>query len=157
VTLWTDFVRQQARVWRLRLELGEKVSLAPKDMAGAPLASSVISEIMNLEMEHYKSRLTSYENEKAFLKRAIQQADEQIKVLSDQEHLCAKRFTAADVSVGYALLLAQHLCLHERFGASVGRYWQALQQRDGYRRAMQAQLAAATAQGISTLPAPDTR
>jgi glutathione S-transferase len=78
-------------------------------------------------------------------------------VLNEHDHLCAGRFTAADVSVGYALLLAKHLGLDERFEPAVRRYWQRLQDRDGYRRAMKAQLAAATAQGISTIPAPDTR
>jgi glutathione S-transferase len=78
-------------------------------------------------------------------------------VLADQEYLCAKRFTAADVSVGYALLLAQHLGLDERFEPTLQRYWLQLQRRDGYRRAMESQLAAATAQGVATIPAPDTR
>jgi glutathione S-transferase len=78
-------------------------------------------------------------------------------VLVDRDCLCAGRFTAADVSVGYALLLGQHLGLHERFEPAVQRYWQRLQERDGYRRAMQAQLRAATAQGVSTVLAPDTR
>jgi glutathione S-transferase len=78
-------------------------------------------------------------------------------VLAGGDYLCAKRFTAADISVGYALLLAQHLGLHERFGPGVRRYWEQLQQRDGYRRAMQAQLAAAISQGVTTVAAPDTR
>jgi glutathione S-transferase len=78
-------------------------------------------------------------------------------LLTDRDYLCAGRFTAADVSVGYALLLAKHLGLHERFEPAVLRYWQRLAERDGYRRAMQAQLAAATAQRVSTVPAPDTR
>ncbi len=77
--------------------------------------------------------------------------------LSERSYLCAGRFTAADVSVGYALLLASHLGLQERFTPAVRRYWQRLQERDGYGRAMKAQLAAATGQGVSTVPAPDTR
>lgn len=78
-------------------------------------------------------------------------------LLSEREYLCAQRFTAADVSVGYALLLATHLGLHERFHPAVRRYWHRLEQREGYRRAMRAQVAAATAQGVTTVPAPDTR
>lgn len=76
--------------------------------------------------------------------------------LSHQEFLCAQRFTAADVSVGYALLLAQHLGLNERFTPSVKVYWQRLQERAGYRRAMVAQEKAAIEQGVSTVPAPNT-
>ncbi|MBT9511275.1 MAG: glutathione S-transferase family protein [Acidovorax sp.] len=77
--------------------------------------------------------------------------------LAHSEHLCAGRFTAADVSVGYALLLAEHLGLSAQYGAATQRYWQRLQQRPGYQRAMAAQIDAAQAQGVPTTPAPDTR
>ena len=68
--------------------------------------------------------------------------------LAEREWLCAGRFTAADVSVGYALLLASHLALTERFPPNVAAYWARLQQRDGYARAMAAQAAAAAAQDV---------
>lgn len=74
-----------------------------------------------------------------------------------QEHLCADRFTAADVAVGYALLLAEHLGLSSQFGEATLRYWHRLQQRPGYQRALAAQIEAATAQGIPTTPATDTQ
>lgn len=77
-------------------------------------------------------------------------------VLSRREYLCANRFTAADVSVGYALMLAQHLGLVPRFTPAVAAYWSRLQQRDAYVRALKSQSASAAAQGISPIPAPDT-
>lgn len=58
--------------------------------------------------------------------------------LAEGEFLCAGRFTAADVSVGYALLLAQHLGLAEQFTPNVAAYWARLQQRPGYQRAQEA-------------------
>ena len=73
--------------------------------------------------------------------------------LAAHEFLCAGRFTAADVSVGYALMLAELLGLHERFTPAIARYWQRLQSRDGFVRALAAQQAAALAQGVSTAPA----
>ena len=76
---------------------------------------------------------------------------------SRSDHLCAGRFTAADVAVGYALLLAQHLGLDVQFGLATQAYWQRLQQRPGYQRAMAAQVRAAEEQGVPTTPAPDTR
>jgi glutathione S-transferase len=76
-------------------------------------------------------------------------------LLADASYVSAGRFTAADVSVGYALMLAQHLDLESRFTPSVAAYWKRLQARDAYQRAHQAQSEAARAQGISTLPAPD--
>lgn len=77
-------------------------------------------------------------------------------LLTEHQYLCAGRFTAADVSVGYALLLAQHIGLASRFTPAVEAYWKRLQQRDAYGQALRAQEAAARAQGVSTVPAPDT-
>ena len=76
-------------------------------------------------------------------------------LLAEQEFLCAGRFTAADVSVAYALLLAQHLGLDARFTPAVAAYWQRMQARSGFQRAVAAQQQAAAQQGISVLPAPD--
>jgi glutathione S-transferase len=75
--------------------------------------------------------------------------------LSAQHHLCAGRFTAADVSVGYALLSARHLGLVSRFTPAVAAYWQRLQERDAFVRAMRVQDEAARAQGVSPVAAPD--
>ncbi len=77
-------------------------------------------------------------------------------VLANAAYLCAGRFTAADVSVGYALLLAQHLGLAVRFTPAVSAYWERLQKREAYLRALRSQEAAAKLQGVSTVPAPDT-
>ena len=77
--------------------------------------------------------------------------------LAHNDHLCAGRFTAADVAVGYALLLAQHLGLAAQFGPATQAYWQRLQARPGYQRAMAAQTRAAEEQGVPTTPAPDTQ
>lgn len=67
--------------------------------------------------------------------------------------LCAGRFTAADVSVGYALLLASFIGLEERFKPAVAGYWQRLQARNAFRRAQAAEREAALSQGIAPRPA----
>jgi len=74
--------------------------------------------------------------------------------LQGRDYLAAGRFTVADVSVGYALLLASLLDLAPQFPANVQTYWQRLQQREGFQRAMRKQDEAARAQGVS--PAPPT-
>ena len=76
--------------------------------------------------------------------------------LDRQDYLDAGRFTVADVSVGYALLLASHLGLQASFTPAVARYWERLQLRPAYLRAAQAQLVAAREQGIVLTPAPLT-
>lgn len=77
--------------------------------------------------------------------------------LQQQEFLCAGRFTAADVAVSYALMLAGHLGLDAQFTPAIAHYWARLQQRPGFQRAMNAQHQAAMNQGVPTTPAPDTR
>ena len=74
-------------------------------------------------------------------------------VLADQDYLCAGRFTAADISVGYALMLAEHVGLAERFTPAVKAYWVRLAQRDAYIRALRSQEDAARQQGVSPLSA----
>jgi glutathione S-transferase len=65
------------------------------------------------------------------------------------ETLCAGRFTAADISVGYALLLAQRIGLAKDFGPAVAAYWQRLQARDGFRRAVEAENLASDQQNVA--------
>ncbi|MDM4767929.1 glutathione S-transferase family protein [Pelomonas sp. SE-A7] len=75
--------------------------------------------------------------------------------LAEREWLCAGRFTAADISVGYALLLASHLQLDREFTPAVAAYWQRLQQRPAYQASLRRQDEAARSQQISPVPAPD--
>jgi glutathione S-transferase len=77
--------------------------------------------------------------------------------LAEREYLCAGRFTAADVSVGYALMLAEHAGLASQFTPAVAAYWERLRQRDAHVRALRSQEAAAQAQGVSTVPAPEMK
>ena len=71
------------------------------------------------------------------------------EVLATQPYVCGNRFTAADVSVGYALLLAEQLGLQADFPEHVMPYWNGLKERAGYQRAVASQLRAAQAQGVS--------
>jgi len=64
------------------------------------------------------------------------------------ETLCAGRFTAADIVNGYALRLAETLGLSKDFGPNVAAYWQRLQQRDGYKRAVAAETRASEEQKV---------
>jgi glutathione S-transferase len=75
-------------------------------------------------------------------------------VLEQQDSLCAGRFTMADISVGYALLLADFLGMESEFPESVRRYWRGLQQRAGFQRACAAERHSAVEQGVSPVPAP---
>ncbi|KPF95638.1 glutathione S-transferase [Rhodopseudomonas sp. AAP120] len=65
------------------------------------------------------------------------------------EWLSQGRFTAADVVIGYALRLADNLGLSKQFGPNVAAYWQRLQQREGYRRAAEAEIRAGDEQKVA--------
>jgi glutathione S-transferase len=69
--------------------------------------------------------------------------------IASRDMLCGGRFTAADISVGYALLLAQSLGLSRDFTPGVAAYWQRLQQRGGFRRAVEAENLAGEQQNVA--------
>lgn len=73
-------------------------------------------------------------------------------VVADNAFVCAGRFTAADISVGYALLLATRNGLSAGFGPAVAAYWARLQQRDGFRRAVDSENRAGDEQGLPRRP-----
>ncbi len=75
-------------------------------------------------------------------------------LLSARTYLCAERLTVADISVGYALMVADYLKLSAQFPEAVQRYWQRLQGDGAFRRALARQEEAALAQGVPTTPAP---
>jgi glutathione S-transferase len=75
--------------------------------------------------------------------------------LSRQLYLCGERFTAADISVGYALFLATHVGLDTRFSEPVRHYWDRLRTRPAFEASLAAQRRAAIAQGIDASPFPD--
>jgi polysaccharide biosynthesis/export protein len=83
-SLWTEFAKEQAHIWRLKVELGEEDSRDQKMLQDAPIPKAMISQITRLEMEHLMGRQDDYMREKQFLQQGIKQADEQIGVLSEQ-------------------------------------------------------------------------
>lgn len=64
-------------------------------------------------------------------------------ILKDHDYVAADRFTGADISVAYALLLATSLGLSGDFPPAVAAYWERMRAREGFQRAVQAQSGAA--------------
>ncbi|MDF2603342.1 glutathione S-transferase family protein [Sphingomonas sp.] len=65
------------------------------------------------------------------------------RALEDGDYLVGSRFTTADISVGYALLLAKSLKIDNGFPPRVAAYWERLKAREGFTRAKEAQKAGA--------------
>jgi len=82
-------------------------------------------------------------------RRAAQAADDYRKwflarlkaasLMTGERFVCADRFTMADISFAYALLLAETLGMADEFPPKVAPYWRAMQARDGFQRAKTAQ------------------
>jgi glutathione S-transferase len=75
-------------------------------------------------------------------------------LLAQQQTVCAGRFTMADISVGYALVLAKYMDLLADLPLPVRDYLLRLEQREGFQRACEAERTAAQEQGISPVPSP---
>ncbi len=71
------------------------------------------------------------------------------QLLDGRDYLCGDRFTVADISVGYALLLGEQIELSHKYSDIIQAYWQRLQERDAFGRAKSTQKEAAIAQGVS--------
>jgi glutathione S-transferase len=56
--------------------------------------------------------------------------------LHGRAYLCADRFTAADIAVGYAILLARKIGIGDRVPEKVGLWFDCLAERPAYRRAI---------------------
>jgi glutathione S-transferase len=61
------------------------------------------------------------------------------RALRQGDWLCVGRFTAADISVGYALLLARQLKLDAKFSPAMQAYWERLSGRPAFKAAKAAQ------------------
>ncbi|MBT1513073.1 polysaccharide biosynthesis/export family protein [Bradyrhizobium sp. SRL28] len=84
-SLWTELAKEQARMWRIKNELGEATQLNPGILTDVPIARSAISEIINAETEYLKTKQSDYQQEKTFLQRGVRQGDDQVRVLSEQQ------------------------------------------------------------------------
>jgi polysaccharide biosynthesis/export protein len=84
-SLWTEFAKEQARMWRIKIELGEAAQISPGAPTDVPIARSAISEIVHAETEYLKTKQSDYQQEKAFLERGVRQGDDEVRVLSEQQ------------------------------------------------------------------------
>ena len=67
-----------------------------------------------------------------------------------RDFICADRFTAADISMAYAFMLAGRIGLGDDLPETAKAYWGRMQEQPSYAKALAAQDAAAKAQGVAT-------
>jgi len=106
---------------------------------------TLVLRYSQLEPEERRSPQVATDYAKWFLGRlrAVEAA------AATSEVLCAGRFTAADIVIGYALRLAGNIGLAKDFGPNVKAYWERLQAREGYQRALAAEQRAGVEQNVA--------
>jgi len=84
-SLWTQYAKEQAHVWRLKQELNEPTTFDQKQLLDVPIPPSTAQAIVDAEAQNLKARQADQRAERTFLQQGITEADEQIKVLSEQQ------------------------------------------------------------------------
>lgn len=56
--------------------------------------------------------------------------------LEGRDYLCADRFTMADICIGFSAHLAKTLGIEEAFTPNVGKWWERITAREGYKKAL---------------------
>jgi glutathione S-transferase len=79
-------------------------------------------------------------------------------LMAGADYVAARRFTVADISVGYALMLLKVVNLFDQAPVSLQNYYGHLKERPAFQRAKAAQEAAATEKGVPPpLPPEESR
>lgn len=80
----TELVREQARIWRIRVELGKDKERLPAISADAK-KGSVVAQILKTETDRLATRLADAKREKTFLAMALDHSQQQERVLMEQQ------------------------------------------------------------------------
>lgn len=92
---------------------------------------TVVLRYRLLEPEESRNPAVAEAYERIFLNRLRLAAGQ----IAATPFLCGTRFSLADISVGYAVLLGRTLGLAEQMGPDIASYWQRLETRAGFRGA----------------------
>jgi glutathione S-transferase len=93
---------------------------------------TLVLRYTRLEPEERRNPQVANDYRKWFLARmrSVEEA------LADREYLCAGRFTIADICVAYAIVLAKELGIEEVFTPNVRKYWERIQSRPAFQKAL---------------------
>jgi polysaccharide export outer membrane protein len=78
---WIDYAREQSRLDRLRVELGDGPRAAATDAADPPVPKRVLSQLRDVEAATLKVRMDDYDKQRAHLASLVAQYDADIAVL----------------------------------------------------------------------------
>ena len=81
---WHALAADEARIWRLRTELGEDIAFDPQVLPASPEWTASLDEMLKLETDLRAARDLDHERERAFLARVLDQISRQTDVLTRQ-------------------------------------------------------------------------
>lgn len=84
-TLWTEFAKEEAHISRLKSQLAGNTNLDKQGRVETPISPSVASGIADLATQQLQAELADHQDEKAYLRNAIEQEDRRISILSETE------------------------------------------------------------------------
>ncbi|MDW4549736.1 polysaccharide biosynthesis/export family protein [Defluviimonas sp. D31] len=84
VGAWHSLAAIEARVWRLRTELGEEIGFEPVELPPPPQRNTALEDILRVETDLREARALDHERERSFLERSLTQIDQQTAVLVRQ-------------------------------------------------------------------------
>ena len=134
VDLAVDVAGPDYGAWLNWLHYGEATLTFPQ---------TLVLRYTRLEPEERRQPKVAADYARWFVKRTVAVEN---ALAGGKDWLCAGRFTAADISVGYALLLANTLGLGDELAPVVQDYWQRLKSAPGFVGAKAAQ------RGASAIP-----
>jgi polysaccharide export outer membrane protein len=83
-SLWTEFAREKARIWRLRTELGDKDVESPNSK-GIPIPQATLDQLIRTEQEQLKVRNADRQKERSHYEKSIKSANTQLEVLAEKK------------------------------------------------------------------------
>ena len=88
-TLWLEFAKEKAHVWRIKTEIGEdgqdKEDISRSVPVDAPIPRAAIAKIVGHAAKQLETRQANHQREQMFMRQTIEQVDQQIEVFSKQE------------------------------------------------------------------------
>jgi polysaccharide export outer membrane protein len=84
-SLWVEFAKEQAHVWRIKAELASVSDPKQLTLSGLPLPHAALAEIVRVETDALDARQSDHQRQKTFLQRSLQQDGDQIAILSKQK------------------------------------------------------------------------
>lgn len=85
INAWINMFAGLTQIWRIENELGQERELDQTVLANAPVSQSVLNQMVETETQLRERRSGEYAAQRSFYERAVEQANTQVNVLTEQQ------------------------------------------------------------------------